>query len=78
MSGEGESEGRKVCGPVGESRMWTIDDFDIGDRLGHGKFGCVYLAREKKSFVVFIFSFFLWFLNIIFTVCVCIDNLLLH
>ena len=39
-----------VSGPVGESRMWTINDFDIGMRLGHGKFGCVYLAREKKSF----------------------------
>lgn len=40
----------EVCGPVGEKRMWTIDDFDIGSSLGHGKFGCVYMAREKKRF----------------------------
>ncbi|GLJ43502.1 hypothetical protein SUGI_0904400 [Cryptomeria japonica] len=28
---------------------WTLDDFDIGRPLGKGKFGNVYLAREKKS-----------------------------
>lgn len=28
---------------------WSIDDFDIGKPLGKGKFGNVYLAREKKS-----------------------------
>lgn len=28
---------------------WTLDDFDIGKPLGRGKFGNVYLAREKKS-----------------------------
>ena len=26
-----------------------IDDFEIGKPLGRGKFGHVYLAREKKS-----------------------------
>lgn len=26
---------------------WTINDFEIGKPLGHGKFGHVYLAREK-------------------------------
>ena len=30
-------------------RNWTIHDFEIGRQLGHGKFGNVYLAREKKS-----------------------------
>lgn len=36
-----------------EKRRWTLDDFDIGKPLGKGKFGNVYLAREKKSkFVV--------------------------
>jgi len=30
-------------------RTWTLKDFDIGKRLGRGKFGCVYLAREKTS-----------------------------
>lgn len=27
----------------------TINDFEIGRKLGTGKFGHVYLAREKKS-----------------------------
>jgi serine/threonine protein kinase len=32
---------------------WTIDDFEFGKALGKGKYGHVYLAREKKSkFVV--------------------------
>lgn len=32
---------------------WAIDDFEVGRSLGKGKFGSVYLAREKKSrFVV--------------------------
>lgn len=30
-------------------RTWTLLDFDIGRPLGKGKFGNVYLAREKKS-----------------------------
>ena len=30
-------------------KKWTIDDFEIGRPLGKGKFGNVYLAREKKS-----------------------------
>jgi len=30
------------------SRQWTLDDFEIGRPLGQGKFGNVYLAREKK------------------------------
>ncbi|KAI9193321.1 AGC family protein kinase [Polychytrium aggregatum] len=31
------------------STCWSIDDFDVGRPLGKGKFGRVYLAREKKS-----------------------------
>lgn len=35
------------------AQMWSLDDFDIGRPLGRGKFGSVYLAKEKKSgFVV--------------------------
>ncbi|XP_040837216.1 aurora kinase A isoform X2 [Ochotona curzoniae] len=30
-------------------KQWTLDDFDIGRPLGKGKFGNVYLAREKES-----------------------------
>lgn len=34
-------------------RMWSLDDFELGKPLGRGKFGNVYLAREKQSkFVV--------------------------
>ena len=29
-------------------KQWKLDDFDIGRPLGKGKFGNVYLAREKK------------------------------
>ena len=28
---------------------WTLDDFELGKPLGRGKFGHVYLAREKRS-----------------------------
>lgn len=30
-------------------RRWQLADFDIGRPLGQGKFGSVYLARERKS-----------------------------
>lgn len=29
--------------------QWTLNDFEIGKPLGRGKFGSVYLAREKKT-----------------------------
>ncbi|KAK9142001.1 hypothetical protein Syun_011401 [Stephania yunnanensis] len=32
-----------------KQKRWTLNDFDIGKPLGRGKFGHVYLAREKKS-----------------------------
>lgn len=28
---------------------WTLNDFDLGKPLGKGKFGHVYLAREKRT-----------------------------
>ena len=28
---------------------WSIDNFEIGKPMGRGKFGHVYLAREKKT-----------------------------
>ncbi|ORE02813.1 kinase-like protein [Rhizopus microsporus var. microsporus] len=31
------------------AKSWTLNDFEIGPCLGKGKFGQVYLAREKKS-----------------------------
>ena len=30
-------------------KRWQLSDFDIGKPLGRGKFGNVYLAREKES-----------------------------
>jgi len=30
-------------------KKWKLSDFDIGKPLGRGKFGCVYLAREKTA-----------------------------
>jgi serine/threonine protein kinase len=32
-----------------EVKQWKLEDFEIGRPLGRGKFGNVYLAREKKS-----------------------------
>lgn len=37
------SEGAAV-----DQKRWTLNDFDIGKPLGRGKFGHVYLAREKR------------------------------
>lgn len=42
-----------VGGSENEKKPWKLCDFDIGRALGRGKFGNVYLAREKQSkFVV--------------------------
>jgi serine/threonine protein kinase len=30
-------------------KTWSLADFDVGRALGKGKFGRVYLAREKSS-----------------------------
>ena len=48
--GSSSSENRK---PEAKSR-WTLKDFDIGKPLGRGKFGNVYLAREKKKANIFV------------------------
>lgn len=40
------------AGAKKEARSWMLSDFDIGKPLGRGKFGNVYLAREKKSHFV--------------------------
>jgi len=36
-------------GGGGPAQKWKLTDFEIGKSLGRGKFGNVYLAREKKS-----------------------------
>ncbi|XP_012234834.1 aurora kinase B [Linepithema humile] len=33
----------------GKNHQWSLDDFEIGAPLGRGKFGRVYLAREKTT-----------------------------
>jgi serine/threonine protein kinase len=38
-----------VVSPKPEPKRWSITDFEIGRPLGRGKFGHVYLAREKES-----------------------------
>lgn len=38
-----------VAGSTGAQRKWTLQDFHIGKRLGKGKYGIVFLAREKQS-----------------------------
>lgn len=36
-----------------QEKQWCLNDFQVGKMLGQGKFGSVYLAREKQSgFVV--------------------------
>lgn len=35
-----------------KKNTWTLNDFDLGKPLGKGKFGNVYLAREKQSHYV--------------------------
>ncbi|OQR77605.1 aurora kinase A-A-like, partial [Tropilaelaps mercedesae] len=36
-------------GKSSKNAKWQLADFDIGRALGKGKFGSVYVAREKKS-----------------------------
>lgn len=33
-------------------KIWSLNDFEIGKALGKGKFGHVYLAREKRTHYV--------------------------
>ncbi|XP_072489587.1 aurora kinase A isoform X2 [Notamacropus eugenii] len=46
-SGKGEPPRQK--NEETKKRQWALDDFEIGRPLGKGKFGSVYLAREKQS-----------------------------
>lgn len=31
------------------SYQWSLNDFELGSRLGRGKFGRVFIAREKHT-----------------------------
>ncbi len=43
----GQKEEAKLVVP--KCKLWSLSDFEIGRPLGRGKFGHVYLAREKSS-----------------------------
>lgn len=58
--GDGKDEktiGRRLWSPQAEicpsggvrGRMWSFADFDIGRKLGEGRFGKIYLARERRT-----------------------------
>ena len=42
----------EILTPQQAAEVWSLADFDIGKPLGRGKFGNVYLGREKKTQVV--------------------------
>lgn len=43
--------GAARCGgsESGKKRTWVLSDFEIGKKLGTGKYGVVFLAREKRT-----------------------------
>ena len=47
MQQQGQSTGEQQDNTP--ERRWSLKDFDVGRALGKGKFGRVYLAREKRS-----------------------------
>ncbi|EHA8589005.1 serine/threonine-protein kinase Aurora-3-like [Cocos nucifera] len=52
MAGAGRQqkfERTHVRPPLRPHEQWSLADFEIGRLLGEGKFGKVYLAREKQS-----------------------------
>eukprot|EP01134_Creolimax_fragrantissima_P002267 CFRG2267T1 len=48
-SASAQSHGRSSHATTKSGRRWELSDFEIGRPLGKGKFGNVYLAREKHS-----------------------------
>jgi hypothetical protein len=48
-SSSSSSVATAASGRAGEGKKWRLADFDIGRPLGKGKFGNVYIAREKAS-----------------------------
>eukprot|EP00850_Spirogloea_muscicola_P026324 SM006717S20270 [mRNA] locus=s6717:69:497:- [translate_table: standard] len=44
-----DAHGGGAAAGGGGGKRWLLTDFDIGKPLGRGKFGNVYLARERKS-----------------------------
>jgi aurora kinase A len=44
-----DHQSTSTSGAVGGGKNWKLADFDIGRPLGKGKFGNVYLARERST-----------------------------
>ena len=40
---------QQPAGTATSPKVWSINDFEIGKALGKGKFGHVYLAKEKRT-----------------------------
>lgn len=47
VDGKGAKE--DIAEKARKGKQWSLDDFEIGKPLGRGKFGSVYLAREKST-----------------------------
>ncbi|KAL4144279.1 hypothetical protein PRNP1_013416 [Phytophthora ramorum] len=47
-----QQQDQQLQEPQQPPKAWSLDDFEIGRELGTGKFGQVYLAREKRSRMV--------------------------
>lgn len=49
QSGTGSTANAGSSAPPKQKKSWALSNFDIGRPLGRGKFGNVYLAREKET-----------------------------
>lgn len=47
--GLGEKSSSSLSDAAEAGKRWSLKDFEIGKPLGRGKFGNVYLAREKRT-----------------------------
>jgi len=48
-SSAGLSPSKAIAEKAQKGQRWSLRDFEIGKPLGRGKFGTVYLAREKRT-----------------------------
>lgn len=49
LSGTQSLTSTQTLNSTQSTQKWKLSDFDVGKPLGRGKFGCVYLAREKST-----------------------------
>ena len=48
-TGKGGVHNKAKAEKAQQGRQWSLNDFEIGKPLGNGRFGSVYLAREKRT-----------------------------